>query len=745
MFPTITPMNSTIMCRALFLLTPAVAVAVVPSTAAAAAAITGEKTLVAWAAPANLNQRGGSVLSLDDREAHFDGIVFGEIAPRRWMAGSDFYRRTLRAQEELPQETADPSTLVQIAIVYQKDGVSVYRNGSLYSHHAVTEQAAFGKGSAVMMGLRHLDAQDGACFAGSIDDARIYDLALSPAEIQALKPNQGSNPKPAAWWHFEDGKPEDAMSNFPAGKLAGKARIESGRLVLDGHQSYFVSPPSAAPRPIGTPGPDVTEEFILNYHLMHPGEASLPGDPNPAFYLDGTYHLHYILGHTWRGKGSFSFVHVTSPDMLHWTWQRTQLQPAFTEHGMFSGTGFETKDGRPAAIYHGQASGRNQIAIAKDRSLSGWEKPFPIDVRNPDGSEAKISHWDPDCFLVGDTYYAISGGANPPVFKSKDLKTWTLIGDFVRQHPSDVTIGEDISCPNFFRLGDKWMLLCISHPLGCRYYLGDWDSQAEQFVPESHGRMNWARTDQPVWGLFQRTDFFAPESLVTADGRRVMWAWITSAGPDNKLLNKTIQSLPRELSLGRDGTLRIRPLRELEGQRSQSKLLTGVQLQNPITGHGDRVPPRNGPALQTIAELEGDSLEIRITVPRAEALRKLFGFMLFSDGKGGGLPVLFRPETSTIRVGAVEAPFSVANLEAGENLDLRLFIDKYLVEVFVNDRQALLAAHFERPAKFVLGGFTVGAATHLDRVEIWNLKPTNQGFREAQKSRVWEPTRNNSL
>ena len=57
----------------------------------------------------------------------------------------------------------------------------------------------------------------------------------------------------------------------------------------------------------------------LNFHLMHPGGPSLPGDPNAAFYLDGIYHLHYILAHPWQGQESFAFVHVTSPDMLHWT------------------------------------------------------------------------------------------------------------------------------------------------------------------------------------------------------------------------------------------------------------------------------------------------------------------------------------------------------------------------------------------------------------------------------------------
>ena len=71
----------------------------------------------------------------------------------------------------------------------------------------------------------------------------------------------------------------------------------------------------------------VAEEMVLNYHLMHPGGESLPGDPNAAFYVDGVYHLHYILAHPWKEKKSFSFFHVTSPDMLHWTWQATKLQP----------------------------------------------------------------------------------------------------------------------------------------------------------------------------------------------------------------------------------------------------------------------------------------------------------------------------------------------------------------------------------------------------------------------------------
>jgi sucrose-6-phosphate hydrolase SacC (GH32 family) len=473
---------------------------------------------------------------------------------------------------------------------------------------------------------------------------------------------------------------------------------------------------------------------------MHPGGDSAPGDPNAAFYLDGVYHLHYILAHPWRDDRSYSFVHVTSPDMLHWTWQATKLQPAFTGHAMYSGTGFLTKEGRPAAIYHGRGSerNRNQIALAKDRQLSAWEEPYPVMVRTDDGGEAEITHWDPDCFLIGDTYYAISGGKNPPLMKSKDLKEWTFVGDFLSQDLPDVTIGEDISCPNFFELGGRWVLLCISHPLGCRYYIGEWDRETERFVPKRHGRMNWRRDEQPIWGVRLRTDYFAPESVLTPDGRRVMWAWIRSAGPDGALMNKTIQSLPRELGLPADGILRIRPLRELEALRYDPVTLNDVTLASPITGYGDPVPPLDSPALQRLAELDGDAWEVRITIPRQEAARKLFGFVVSSDGQGSGLPILLRPENGTLRVGTTEAPFAVADLPEGEDVELRIFVDKYLVEVFANDRQALLSACMDRRGAG-LDAFTVGAPTTIRKLEMWRLMSTNHGFLDAQRTRIWEP------
>ena len=62
----------------------------------------------------------------------------------------------------------------------------------------------------------------------------------------------------------------------------------------------------------------------LSFHLQHPGKGREPGDPNAIFYLNGVYHLHYILRHKWNGvrknlprsnfpyNHSHSFIHCTS-------------------------------------------------------------------------------------------------------------------------------------------------------------------------------------------------------------------------------------------------------------------------------------------------------------------------------------------------------------------------------------------------------------------------------------------------
>ena len=216
-----------------------------------------------------------------------------------------------------------------------------------------------------VFGLRHVGAAGGR-ISGAIEDARIYSTALTVDEIKSLQPNKKSKIEPYAWWDFEGDKVEDRTGRFAHSRMKNGAKLADGKLVL-GENSVLVAAVTeddarmatrarrarapAAPYVEETPAmPKNVPANWLTYHLAHPGPGvGMPGDPNPAFFYKGRYHLHYI----YKNKHGFAFAHVSSKDMVTWKWHPTVLVGPNTGHGMFSGTGFFTKDGRPAMIYHG--------------------------------------------------------------------------------------------------------------------------------------------------------------------------------------------------------------------------------------------------------------------------------------------------------------------------------------------------------------------------------------------------------
>jgi beta-fructofuranosidase len=252
--------------------------------------------------------------------------------------------------------------------------------------------------------------------------------------------------------------------------------------------------------------------------------------------------------------------------------------------------------------------------------------------------------------------------------------------------------------------------------------------------------MNWRpegvppHRGKPPHFALQHTDFFAPESLLTKDGRRVMWAWLPTL--DLSLQGKTIQSLPRELSLGDDGTLRIAPLRELETLREEKEVFDKVtldQIPEHAWGHHEE---------KTVTQLSGEAHEIRLTVAREEANRRRLGLRIFAHANNPnlGVPIIVDPATRTLQVGDISAPFAVADLPEGEDLELRVFIDKYLVEVFANDRQAVVTADLQgwRRKQRGVALYAYGRPTTFQKLETWSLSPTTAGFHEATRNRIWK-------
>ncbi len=144
-----------------------------------------EKTLEAWVKLANLTQRGGGVMTIETADGTtFDAIVFGEQEPRRWMAGSDFFRRTKSAGG--PIESAAPARPIHVAIAYRADGtIALFRDGIPYGRpYASTGPLAFDANQArINFGVRHGAPGGNKMLAGIVERARLYDRALTNDEI----------------------------------------------------------------------------------------------------------------------------------------------------------------------------------------------------------------------------------------------------------------------------------------------------------------------------------------------------------------------------------------------------------------------------------------------------------------------------------------------------------------------------------------------------------------------------------
>lgn len=456
------------------------------------------------------------------------------------------------------------------------------------------------------------------------------------------------------------------------------------------------------------------------YHFTSPtGEDCQPFDPNGAIFWRGRYHLGFIIGNHRECGKHFWWGHVSSTDLVHWKLHPPMLSPVpgEPEEGIFSGNAFVDRKGRVAIHYHGLGAG-NCIAVNDgDDDLDSFVKLSANPVMTDPG-------WDPFGWLEDDVYYSISGteppsdGIGTVLYKctDDDQAEWTQVGRFLSHELPDVEADEDISCPDLFQLGDVRVLLCISHTHGARYYLGRFEG--EQFHPERHVRMNW-----PGGACF------APRTLLDDRGRRIFWAWAIGS--------PSSMTVPRVLSMGEDGTMRIEPVEELDSLRTNHRRL------EPCT-----VDPGREVDLDAI---RGDCMELRVAIDPQRASQCGLKLRCSPDGleettvaydveekilridmaksslDATSLPkaFCFRLSGENPTVTAQEAPFE---LGPGEVLDLRIYLDRSVLEVFANGRQCLTQRIYPtRDDSLGVRLFAAGDAATFSSIDAWDMAPIVMG------------------
>ena len=153
-----------------------------------------DKTLVTWLYLDDLNVTRGATLAVNKSSGDtFDAIVYAERQPKRWMAGSSFFRRTQDANPGF--EEKETGKLIQLAISYEDDGgnakIMIYRNGDLIGDYtqgpivswkADDVEALFGP-RALIGGTAY------GWVVARVEDARIYNAVLDEKEINNLAVN----------------------------------------------------------------------------------------------------------------------------------------------------------------------------------------------------------------------------------------------------------------------------------------------------------------------------------------------------------------------------------------------------------------------------------------------------------------------------------------------------------------------------------------------------------------------------
>ncbi|MDF3077372.1 MAG: hypothetical protein K0S09_1261, partial [Sphingobacteriaceae bacterium] len=152
------------------------------------------KTLISYVSLDKLAQGAGSAMTIDRINSDsFDGLIYAEAQPNRWMNGSS---NGLRNQNLNPgyAETS-PNQLVQVALTYEeKPGnqvlITFYRNGATYGSYLANNFTSWSANDAeILFGARHyygwVNQQVGSLDA-HIQKAMLFNRALTATEIQSL-------------------------------------------------------------------------------------------------------------------------------------------------------------------------------------------------------------------------------------------------------------------------------------------------------------------------------------------------------------------------------------------------------------------------------------------------------------------------------------------------------------------------------------------------------------------------------
>ena len=439
------------------------------------------------------------------------------------------------------------------------------------------------------------------------------------------------------------------------------------------------------------------------FHLT--GGIGWINDPNGFAPYKGEYHLffqYYPYNTKW---GPMHWGHVKTKDFIRWERLPAALAPDtdYDRDGCFSGSSVELPDGRQLLMYTGVRNIRRRngmidsfqtqcIAIGDGTDYEKVESNPVIDADLlPEGGSVHDFR-DPKIWREGDMFYAVignrcsDGSGTILLYQSKDALNWEYVSVLSACHNQ---YGRMWECPDFFSLDGKHVLLISPQEMaaiGLEFHPGN----ANVCLIGKYDRKAHHLNREFVQAIDYGLDFYAPQTLLTEDGRRVMIAWMQNWETSSSILQELRfmgqMTLPRELSV-RNGRLFQNPVRELESCR-------GVK----IDYHNVLI---NGEA--SLRGISGRCMDMTVTVRPGNDrnIYKWFRLYVAKDGENFTM-IRYRPDIGTLKVDRTHSgfPHDIVNIrefpvrQKDGEIKIRVVMDRYSMELFVNDG--------EQAASFVL-------------------------------------------
>ncbi|MBI5834311.1 MAG: glycoside hydrolase family 32 protein [Armatimonadetes bacterium] len=469
------------------------------------------------------------------------------------------------------------------------------------------------------------------------------------------------------------------------------------------------------------------------YHFTSP-ESSL-NDPNGLCFWQGRWHLFY-QGYPPEDPRQH-WGHAVSDDLIHWRDLPYAIYP-HPEECCFSGATLVEPD-RVIAMYHGTKVG-NMVATSTDPLLLNWDKltgKAVIPLRQPNGAPQPFGVFDPCVWKQGDWYYSLSAGTEPGpgngrvradfLLRSKDLTTWEYLHPFAEGDAFSL-VGDDGACPYFWPIGDRHILLHFSHMSGGKYILGRYDTERQKLVVTGGGPFNFGAS----WPAGVHAPSAAPDGVAPDGKGGVMAIFNMNAAKPTPGWDQ-IMSLPRHLTLSPEGELLQEPAGDYASLRGERVAVGETRLPANRDVVLDAV---KGNALEIEAEIDPRgapmvALDV-LRSPGAEEFTRIAiyaqqGFHYWNRGGRAGRDTVVSLETAMASgladVQSRPPENAPIYIPEGQPVRLHVFIDKSVVEVFINGRQCVAARVYPGRADSVGVALRAqGREAALRSLQAWAMK-----------------------